>query len=245
MSDVEVGLVAWAGDTDIGLKRSRNEDKWAHAGADSFVVADGVGGAVAGELAAETAVGVIVHGERPLSVENAPGLISHANAAVIQAGRLADTPGLASTVVAAGIHASAVVIAHVGDSRAYLLRGETLTVLTRDHSVANQLRASGVSPDEIGTASPLRLDALTTYLGMQGECVPDITTLTMHAGDRLLLCTDGVHGQVDEDALVTMLGSDEPSAVVATLLAAARDAGGRDNATAVVLDFGASGSEPS
>lgn len=233
-----VAVTGWAGATDVGLTRSRNEDKWGHIGTRCFVVADGVGGAIAGELAAETAVGVMVHAETPLTEATAPELVAEANAAVLRAGQLGDCVGLASTLVAMGVHADSVVITHVGDSRAYRLRHGIVDALTTDHSVLNRLLAAGLAPDEIGASSPLRLDALTTYLGMDSDCVPDVATVPVLAGDRLLLCSDGVYGQLTEDELLEALEIVDAPESVATMLEWANRAGGRDNATAVVVDFG-------
>jgi len=166
--------------------------------------------------------------------------LTELSALVRQAGE--ERPGLTgmgATVVLAvlgGCHAH---IAHLGDSRAYLLRKCRLERLTTDHTLVEVLIAAGELTPEQAEVHPAR-GHLTRYAGMAGEALPDTRVLELHPQDRLLLCSDGLTGVVDDDQLRTILDRGlEPRPTCEALIAAANAANARDNVTAVVVDVGA------
>lgn len=233
-------VVDWSGGSDVGSVRERNEDAWHVVDDRVFLVADGVGGHDGGELAARTAVTTLAENPTPFTEAAAPDLLARANQAIRNAGAAAGIETLGTTVVALAAHRNHVVVMSAGDSRAYRLRDGELEQLTRDHTVRNELLDSGV-PLAMAEQSNLRLDALTSSLGRSEE-VPAVhaASYSVMSGDRFLLCTDGIHGQVPDDSLLTALGSSDCRAAVVALLEDARQGGGRDNATALVVEFGAS-----
>lgn len=230
-------VVDWFGDSDVGTVRQRNEDAWDVVGERVFVVADGIGGHDGGELAARTAVTILAGSDIPFTEATAPELAARANRAIRNAGDAAGIGTLGTTVVALAAHRNHVVVMSAGDSRVYRYRDGDLEQLTRDHTVRNELLDSGV-PLEMAQRSNIRLDALTSSLG-RSEAVPALhaASYSVMAGDRFLLCTDGIHGQIRSEELVDALRSGGCREVVAALLDRARSRGGRDNATAVVVEF--------
>lgn len=228
----------WAVLSDTGLRRPRNEDRWIADPAVGVVVADGMGGHAAGDVAAEAAARATFADLPGLREPGARDLVRRANAAVARAGAERGVERLGSTFVALAVHHNHVVIVHVGDSRAYRLRDGELEQLTRDHSVRAELEAAGV-PLEAATQAHVRLDAVTSYLGHVTEPVPPfrVATFSVMAGDRFLLCSDGVHGSVGPDVILRALGTATCRGACHALIEAANAAGGSDNATAAVIEF--------
>jgi protein phosphatase len=128
---------------------------------------------------------------------------------------------------------------NLGDSRAYLLRRGRLRRLTQDHTVAAVLlRLDEITPEEAGEHPGTH--RLTRYVGMEGEALPDIQTLRLEAGDRLLLCSDGLTGMVSDRRIAHLLRQQPtPEDACQALIAAANAAGGRDNISAIVIDVDA------
>ncbi len=226
-----------------GLVREHNEDAVLclpqEGGTSFFAVADGVGGAVAGELASGAVVDAIrreygnVRGRHP--AERLARLIEQANAALFGwATQRPEYRGMASTVVAAAIFHDTLYVAHVGDSRAYLVRRGRPQRLTRDHSyVAEQVAAGQMTPEE-ALVSPYR-HVITRSVGGQPEVAVDtLGPMNLEPDDVLVLCSDGLHEVVSDDeiALATR-GSAAESA--GTLVALALDRGGPDNVSVVVV----------
>jgi len=228
----------WAGGTEIGLVRQNNEDRWGHVGTAIFVLADGVGGNAGGEVAAQTAVTVVLESTDSLTEASAAELVARANGAVLHAAELNDLAKPGSTLVVLGVHENHVIVVSVGDSRAYRFRDGELEQLTRDHTVRNELLASGVSIELLKDRN-IRPDALTSYIGSRSEfAIPiNIASFSVMAGDRFLLCSDGVHGHVAMSTMIGAMSLDSCDESVNTLLHAANEAGGRDNATAIVLEL--------
>ncbi len=246
--------IASFGGTDTGKKRTNNED--AYLLNDEFclyAVADGVGGNEGGEVASRMAVETLAASMPDLLGEKdrtpPAGVTSRADPetmALTNALNLANrtiravhthNPGLAgmaTTLTALLLRKGRMFIAHIGDSRAYLLRSGKLTQLTNDHSfVAEQLRAGALTPEQART-SPYR-HVITRALGIDEEVKADITSLALQREDRLLLCTDGLTGMVDDAEIIGLLSTTGPRDAVHKLLAAANDGGGIDNITAVVV----------
>lgn len=229
--------------SDVGKRREKNEDAFAviAPGAnDSWgfqlaaVVCDGVGGQPRGEMASQLAVAAFrsvlgARDERPLR-ELLDVAAQAASAAIADfAAREVEGARLATTVVALVIHDGRATVGHVGDSRAYRLRGRDLEVLTRDHSfVAEQVRAGVILPSEART-HPLR-SRLSRALGIDQGGAIEVSELTTERGDLFLLCSDGLHAFVEEAEILKVLGTDlERSA--RKLIDLANAAGGIDNIT--------------
>jgi serine/threonine protein phosphatase PrpC len=242
-------LYLHAGLTDTGRVRPGNEDAWACDPAQGlYIVADGMGGHNAGEVAAALVVESlptlvrtrIAGGRRP------PGpaaLVRRLRSAVSRLSRdvfaraLADPRlhGMGATVVLALVRDDVAIIVHLGDSRAYLLRAGDLRPLTRDHSVVQDLLDSGrISPAEVAT-HPAR-NRITAGVGMPGAAAPGTRRVPLDVGDKLLLCSDGLAGVISDEAIGEILGrATSPERICQNLIDAANAAGGIDNITAVVI----------
>lgn len=224
--------------TDTGRQRRANEDAF-HARAPLFAVADGMGGAQAGEVAAVTAVEVLAAGlpEGEGSVEQRLArAVQEANER-IHALSVADEDhaGMGTTLTAAHVGDGEVTIVHVGDSRCYRWRDGDFERLTTDHSLVEELVRQGrLSPEEAGE-HPQR-SIITRALGPEAVVRPDALTVPARAGDVYLLCSDGLTSMVPE-SLVADVVRDAPTlrAAAAGLVDSANAAGGRDNITVVLF----------
>ena len=241
----------YAGYSDVGRTRSRNDDRWAaDPGQRLYMVADGVGRSNRGDLAAELVVELL-----PAYVARhlAGGDLADAEAperfgrAVVQLSedlyarsRSADSgfAGADTTVVAAVVTDSRALIAHLGDSRAYLYRDRQMHQLTSDHTVVQAVIDAGHLSAEGAAHHPNR-SVLTRHVLMTPPARPDVSTLELQPGDRILLCSDGLHGVVDDATLAAVLARrPDPADACRALIDAANEAGGPDNITAVVVDAG-------
>jgi len=224
-------------DSDLGRQRRGNEDNL-FVRAPLFVVADGMGGAQAGEVASELAVRSFEHGlpggQPPASALSE--LIQAANTQIHATARAdAERAGMGTTVTAAYLDDETVVVAHVGDSRCYLLREGDLVRLTRDHSLVGELVAQGKLTEEQAEAHPQR-SVITRALGPEPSVEVDVEAFPARAGDLFLLCSDGLTGMVPEAKLATMLrDGDGLERTGRALIAAANAAGGRDNITVILF----------
>jgi PPM family protein phosphatase len=268
--------VTAAGKTDRGLVRDGNEDQFLIAelakllrveqstlpeaafqtGAvhgHVFLVADGMGGHVGGEIASRIAAHTVEEfmlnslkwflqsrgDEGREVVERLHGAVVEADTRVLNAAkRQPELTGMGSTLTLALAVGRTLFIAHVGDSRAYLLRNEELQQLTEDHTLANELIARGaLQPGE--PLSPRLKHVITNAIGGSDTGVRvEVTRATLEPGDRLLLCTDGLTDLLDDDTIATVL-TEHPTAAEACdrLVEMANDRGGHDNVTAVVATF--------
>jgi PPM family protein phosphatase len=224
--------------TDTGRQRSENEDSF-FVRAPIFVVADGMGGAQAGEVASKTATDAFdrdlpdVPPERFLreTIEVANRRI-HAIA-----GADPSKAGMGTTITAAIVDSRGeeVGIGHVGDSRAYRLRRGKLERLTRDHSLVEEMRRKGQITDAQAEDHPQR-SIITRALGPEPEVEVDVQTVPAAPGDVFLLCSDGLTTMVDEARIAAVLAdSDSMKEAVRTLVDEANGAGGRDNITAMAF----------
>ncbi len=228
--------------TDAGKVRRNNEDALlVGEGKDEtlFAVADGIGGFEAGEVASSIAVRVLKDLEPGAPFEAA---IQEANRQILAVGRGDENlSGMGTTLVAArfgGTQERPVAeIAHVGDSRAYLLRGGTLRPLTEDHSLVAELVRSGDLTRDQAAEHPQK-NLITRALGAEEEVDVDTTVVPVEAGDRILLCSDGLSDMVPEGQISEILADspDDPEPPARRLLSTALDAGGTDNVTVVVVD---------
>jgi protein phosphatase len=228
-----VTLVARIGAlSDIGLHRKTNEDSFVTA-APLFAVCDGMGGALAGEvasaLAAETLAAGVAAG-RPL-LESAEA----ANAAVFaKAESESGHQGMGTTLTAVLLEVETGHFVHIGDSRGYLLRAGELQQMTDDHSLVGEMMRDGRLTEEEAAVHPHR-SVLSRALGTEARVHIDEFEVDLEVGDVLLLCSDGLSGAVPADDIRKALGRDDPQDAARRLIAEARKHGGPDNITAVVL----------
>ncbi len=257
--------VVVSGASDVGQVREHNEDhflvgdldagqlvepaaleSWSHEGPRGplLVVCDGMGGVDGGEIASELAAQVMWREMRSTPavreaevfarlMRRAARISNHDVHAMSR--REPGLRGMGTTLSAAGVIGDRLVIATVGDSRAYVLRAGTLVQVTRDQSLHSALIAAGHNEDEAAIAGGAILQAL----GVGPDVEPSLSIIELRRGDRVLLCSDGLHGLVGDPALALLLS--EPHGVaesVKLLIAAARAAGGTDNITAIVCEVG-------
>lgn len=238
-----------AGRTDIGRIRSVNEDRAfvlpESNGLVVAVVADGMGGHQAGDIASQMAIEKIQEElsrlphtssleERQDAVKIA---VEAANEHVYRhAAEREQFHGMGTTVVVAVATADQLVIGHIGDSRAYLADGERLAQLTEDHSLVNELVRSGQLTREEANNHPRR-NVLTRALGTETRVQVDVHAFEWEPGDILLMCSDGLSGLVDRDSLYGIVRSDDTlDRKVDLLVERALDAGGDDNITVVLIE---------
>jgi serine/threonine protein phosphatase PrpC len=223
--------------TDTGRQRRRNEDR-VFARPPVFVVADGMGGAQAGEVAARIAVEAFKAGlsGSGTAEERLASRAHEANRQIFDvASTQHDRAGMGTTLTAAYLDGSELVIAHVGDSRAYLFRGGSLTRLTQDHSLVDELVRRGKLSEEEAAEHPQR-SIITRALGPEPTVEVDTWTYPVRGGDVLLLCSDGLTSMVAEERVAEILGqSHELEEVAQGLIDEANRAGGRDNITVVLV----------
>ncbi len=230
-------LTSFGSRTDIGCLRDHNEDSLVVT-PPLFAVADGMGGHAAGEVASEIAVRVLseLAPEHP-DVEALGRAIEEANRAVIQAAREGrGRQGMGTTMTAAMLEGERLVIAQVGDSRAYLLHQGKLQQLPRDHSLmADMIEAGQLTPEEART-HPQR-SVITRALGSDAHLHPDIYEINVETGDRLLICSDGLSGMIFDDQIEnTLRRVQDPQRCASQLVNEAIAAGGHDNVTVIVAD---------
>lgn len=233
-----------AGASDVGRVRRNNQDAFL-MGESVFAVADGMGGHLAGEVASATALEPI----QALDGRIFPDA-SHAVDAVVQAVVEANTrvsdkassdtnyQGMGTTLTAAVFEGRRLHIAHVGDSRAYLLRDGTFSQITTDHTLVQHLIDEGQITSEEASTHPQR-SIITRAIGVANEVEVDSLSLELEPGDVVLLCSDGLSGFVPDAEICKVLLSNRPlDDQVEQLLRRANDAGGADNITAVLLRYG-------
>jgi serine/threonine protein phosphatase PrpC len=239
--------------TDVGLKRKHNEDALlAEDEFGVFVVADGVGGRKAGELASAITVTTFqVYAPQIRAAIDAYAadnqrdtrnavlalLDEAANASsrrVYEAASATGRQGMTTTLVAAAIGGGAAFLVHVGDSRAYLVRDGKLRQITEDHSMVNELIRQGAMTEEEAETSRYR-NVITRAVGLYPTVKSDTLHLELLEGDRLLLCSDGLSDMVEPPDLLDILKRPDVVALTQDLIAAALAGGGKDNITAVVV----------
>jgi PPM family protein phosphatase len=225
----------WEG-TDLGRQRQGNEDNL-FVQVPLFVVADGMGGAQAGEVASEMAVRSFGSGLPDGSpAEALVKVVEDANRAIHDRSRSDEkTRGMGTTVTAAYVGESEVTIAHVGDSRAYLLRDGELIRLTKDHSLVGELVARGKLTEEQAEMHPQR-SVITRALGSEPDVEVDVHVFQARRGDLFMLNSDGLTSMVPEARVKPIIeGADSLADAGRELIAAANEAGGRDNITVILF----------
>ncbi|MGI6046179.1 MAG: Stp1/IreP family PP2C-type Ser/Thr phosphatase [Eggerthellaceae bacterium] len=228
---------AFGSRTDVGSVRDHNEDSLLVM-PPLFIVADGMGGHAAGEVASEIAVNVIANNapEHPDSMQLGHA-VEAANRAIISAalsGR--GREGMGTTCTAAMLEGERLVIAQVGDSRAYLLHQGEMQQLTRDHSLMADMIEAGQITEEEARFHPNR-SVITRALGSEPDTKPDLYEINVEAGDRLLLCSDGLSSMLRDSIIETILLREaDPQRCASQLVNEAIAAGGHDNVTVIVVD---------
>lgn len=241
-----------AGLTDTGMLREHNEDdytlpvqvdlKTLNNKGHLYVLADGMGGHQKGEVASAVTVEAVpleyYNAITPLTVENFEetiiqalvNAITKANVDVMEA-----TEGGGTTVVTAVLYEDLLVTMNVGDSRAYLLRGDELRLISRDHSLVSRLIEMGKITTEEALTHPRR-NVLYQALGQGSDLEIHVVTEKLHLGDVIILCSDGLWGEIEEKALKKVLTStNSPQEAARELINLANQAGGSDNITAIII----------
>ena len=230
-------ITSFGSRTDIGCVREQNEDSLI-VQPPLFVVADGMGGHAAGEVASEIAVNTIAEcAPAHADAEELGKAVAQANRDIINAAIAGEgREGMGTTCTAAMLEGNRLVIAQVGDSRAYLLHGGQLTQITRDHSLmANMIEAGQITPEE-ARVHPNR-SVITRALGNDPDTVADLYEINVEDGDRLLLCSDGLSTMIEDDEMQAVMNRiADPQRCATTLVNGAIAAGGYDNVTVVIAD---------
>ena len=228
-----------AGATDTGRKRRRNEDAYV-VRPPLFAVADGMGGAQAGEIASRLATEAL--GERAgggSAEERVEELVQGANRRVYERSTEdAEVSGMGTTITVALVEDGVVTIGHVGDSRAYLVRNGSLDQLTEDHSLVGELMRSGKLSREEAETHPQR-SVITRALGTDPDVDVDVFALEAQPGDVFLLCSDGLTSMVGDDVILGTLEEhrDDLEEAARTLISQANRGGGEDNITVVCFEI--------
>jgi protein phosphatase len=224
--------------SDLGLVRGNNEDS-VYAGPRLLAIADGMGGHAAGEVASKIVIGTM----EPLDDDRVPGdLIAALRGAVFEANhRIADAvehdgelDGMGTTLTALRFAGSQVALVHVGDSRAYLLRDSTLTQITHDDTYVQYLVDTGKLTEDEAKDHPRKSVILRALRG--AEVDPDVSIRESHAGDRYLLCSDGLSDVVSVETMAEALRIPDPQECADRLVELALRSGGPDNVTVIVAD---------
>jgi protein phosphatase len=238
-------LTRWryAAATDIGLVRQTNQDAL-FADDTLAVIADGMGGHAAGEVAAAMSIDLVCEGFRKnQNVEGLVEAIQNANRAVVSDARAnPEHFGMATTIIGVGLTYDlegviSPTLVHVGDSRAYQLRDGALRQLSEDHSVAEEwVRMGRLTPEE--AAVHPRRHQLTRGVGVEDTIAIDVTSISAIAGDRVLICSDGLSNELDGDTLARLASAPNGlELAVESLVSEAKVAGGRDNISVILLEF--------
>ena len=235
------------GATDVGQKRLRNEDSFRIIEPEDcprnidgvLIVADGMGGHAAGDVASQIAVDTFVEKFAGPEIRDSEEILAtmgdalkRANSLIYEEGRRNEGGSMGTTCTAAVISQGKIHVVHAGDSRGYLQRDQELSQLTEDHSWVAQLVKEGHITSEQARVHPSR-NVITRALGIENELVPDIITEEIRAGDIVLLCSDGLHGLVEDGEINEVLDSTPIQEALFTLIRLSNDKGGDDNITAV------------
>jgi len=232
----------WGSATDVGRVRSLNEDSLL-AVPGLFVVADGMGGHAAGEVASQLAVAEFARlaQQGPARAEDLVDTVVRANEHILQAGaEHGEQFGMGTTLTGIGVvggeHGEQLAVFNVGDSRVYRFAGGQLDQLTVDHSAVQELVDAGQLTARAARFHPRR-NVVTRSLGSNPGPAPDVWLLPPIPGDRFLICSDGLTGELEDAEIAELLGANpDPQAAADALVRRANEVGGHDNVTTVVMD---------
>jgi protein phosphatase len=243
-------VISACGMTDKGRNRENNEDNLLiDSEMGLYVVSDGIGGHQAGEKASEIVVKVLPiqlnnrlqsAGEKDDDILSALSVsIRHLNRQIFQhASEVQEYRGMGATIVSCLVKKSSAYIAHLGDSRIYLLRQGVMEQLTDDHSVVSMLQKLGKLTQKQVKSHPMK-HVIMRFVGMEADFPPDVKQINLQAGDRILLCSDGLTDMLsDREIGQILLDETNLTSVCAKLVNEANAAGGRDNITVVVVQYG-------
>jgi protein phosphatase len=241
-----MSIASYAAASDTGRKRRRNEDSYVIA-PPIFAVADGMGGAQAGEIASRLAAAALEDSDpgSKSGAERVTSLIQEANRRVHERA-IADpaTSGMGTTMTVALVEGTKVTFGHVGDSRAYRYRDGAIEQITEDHSLVNELLKSGkLSPEEADT-HPQR-SVITRAVGTDPDVDVDSFTIDAEVGDVFLICSDGLTDMVDDEDIRSVLEKfhDDLDRATKSLVSAANRGGGEDNITVIAFEISEDGAE--
>lgn len=235
--------------TDVGQRRNTNQDYAGlfenKMGLALAVLADGMGGHQAGDVASQMAVNNLGKQWQKSEIKSSEKAIQwliqeiqSVNEVIYEKGQSKpEYQGMGTTIVTAALLQESLVLANIGDSRAYLVRGNQLVQLTEDHSLVNELVKSGEITKEMAANHP-RKNVLTRSLGMPKTVEVDVTNHVWLPNDYVMLCSDGLTNMVSEAKMLEIIHSDQSlKEKVATLITAANEAGGLDNITVLIIHF--------
>ena len=235
-----LGIVEQVGRTDVGRQRNANEDSLVLQ-PPFFAVADGMGGARAGEVASAIAAGAFEGASAAGEAAEAQlaRILREANRRIYDLAVTDESRrGMGTTLTAAKVHGDEVSLGHVGDSRAYRMRDGELEQITRDHSLVAELERSGQITPEAAEHHPQR-SIITRALGPEPDVEVDTYTLSGRPGDLFLLCSDGLTSMISDDEVAAVLRTSETLDDAAdALIKAANQSGGKDNITVVLFRLG-------
>ncbi|MGE5304797.1 MAG: Stp1/IreP family PP2C-type Ser/Thr phosphatase [Alphaproteobacteria bacterium] len=261
------------GMSDVGLVRTNNEDSFLIADhneiispedpfscveteeANIFLVADGMGGANAGEVASRMAVDLVARSiidqmknkravGRGRFIKIFRQAVQEANRIIFEEARTNnESRGMGTTLTAAAVCGTAVYFAQAGDSRAYLLRNGTITQMTMDQSLVAQLVAAGSLSPEDAKVHPRR-NVILQALGVQRHVDVVMSFAELKQGDEVVLCSDGLWGKVEPEEIAEVVGKYDGPGACRNLIALARERGGDDNITVIVARFDGDGLPP-
>ena len=240
----------YAARSDVGLVRSNNQDS-GYAGANLLVLADGMGGPAGGDIASSVALAHLV----PLDTDSHPAdsmlpllreaLLDAHEELTDRSSRDRDLEGLGTTCIALMRSGNRLAMVHIGDSRAYVLRGDTLTQVTTDHSFVQYLVDTGQITPEEAEHHPNRNVVLKILGDAQADVAPDETIRTAVVGDRWMLCSDGLSGVVSPETIGQVMADfADPGECAEELIRLALLGGGPDNITCVIADIVPAGTYP-
>ncbi|MFC6154828.1 PP2C family protein-serine/threonine phosphatase [Nocardioides yefusunii] len=228
----------WSALSDVGRVRKDNQDS-GYAGEHLLVVCDGVGGAARGDIASSTAVRALRRLDEPGAADGLERVAGAIQRATDMIGELAEQDeslsGTSTTATVALFDGGSIHLGHVGDSRAYLLRDGVLTQLTHDHTFVQSLVDEGRITEAEARVHPHRNLILKAVDGVR-DPEPDLFSVPLRVGDRLLLCSDGACGVLDDTALTVLLAEGTPDFAAVELVQSSLEAGSSDNVTCVVAD---------
>lgn len=227
-----------AGRTDRGRVRELNEDTFGYHD-NLFVVADGMGGHQAGEVASAIAVETILKADLTGDLKTAlQKTMAAANQAILkEAGQDKDLSGMGTTVAVLYVDGERAYVTNVGDSRVYYLSGSNLKQITHDHSLVYELVKSGEITIEEAKTHPQR-NILTRALGSNEMLETEISEIEVAIGDKFLLCSDGLTNSIPEDLIKELMSKEEdPETIVDQLIDSANELGGADNITVILVEI--------
>ena len=233
-----------SGNTHTGMARSQNEDAYGiFPDLSLYIIADGLGGHAGGEVASKMAVDIIISEIASASPATADmqsiieWAIQAANSSILlKAEKDHKLQGMGTTVVVVAIRTDKAIVAHVGDSRAYLIRDNIITQITRDHTVVEEYVRIGLLTNKDALYHPSR-HMLARAVGTEGVAVADIESVSLQKGDTLLLCTDGLTNMLPDKEILQTVCELRPDAenITGRLIELANNSGGIDNITVITL----------